>query len=62
MITVEVDNRSGLDVDEVGAVELAGRVLRPHAVTHTAHAGRADSPTPCAVSYTHLTLPTICSV
>jgi probable rRNA maturation factor len=32
MITVEVDNRSGLDVDEVGAVELAGRVLRAEGI------------------------------
>jgi probable rRNA maturation factor len=28
MISVEVDNRSGVEVDEPGAVELAGRVLR----------------------------------
>jgi probable rRNA maturation factor len=28
MLTVEVENRSGLPVDEAGAVELAGRVLR----------------------------------
>ena len=28
MISVEVENRSGLEVDEAGAVELAGRVLR----------------------------------
>ena len=27
MISVEVDNRSGIEVDEGGAVELAGRVL-----------------------------------
>jgi probable rRNA maturation factor len=27
MISVEVENRSGVDVDEGGAVELAGRVL-----------------------------------
>ena len=32
MISVEVDNRSGLDVDEPGAVELAGRVLRAEGV------------------------------
>jgi len=32
MITVEVDNRSGLDVDEAGAVELAGRVLRAEGI------------------------------
>jgi probable rRNA maturation factor len=34
MISVEVDNRSGLDVDEPGAVELAGRVLRAEGVEH----------------------------
>jgi probable rRNA maturation factor len=28
MISVEVDNRSDVEVDEAGAVELAGRVLR----------------------------------
>ena len=28
MISVEVDNRSGVEVDEPGAVELAGRILR----------------------------------
>jgi probable rRNA maturation factor len=28
MISVEVDNRSGVEVDEPGAVDLAGRVLR----------------------------------
>ena len=32
MISVEVDNRSGVDVDEAGAVELAGRVLRDEGV------------------------------
>ena len=32
MISVEVDNRSGVDVDEPGAVELAGRVLRAEGV------------------------------
>jgi probable rRNA maturation factor len=32
MISVEVDNRSGVDVDESGAVELAGRVLRAEGV------------------------------
>ena len=32
MISVEVDNRSGLDVDEPAAVELAGRVLRAEGV------------------------------
>jgi probable rRNA maturation factor len=32
MISVEVDNRSGVDVDEAGAVELAGRVLRAEGV------------------------------
>jgi probable rRNA maturation factor len=32
MISVEVDNRSGIDVDEPGAVELAGRVLRAEGV------------------------------
>ena len=26
MLTVEVDNRSGVEVDEPGAVELAGKV------------------------------------
>ena len=28
MISVEIDNRSGMEVDEPAAVELAGRVLR----------------------------------
>ena len=32
MISVEVDNRSGVDVDESGAVELAGRVLEAEGV------------------------------
>jgi probable rRNA maturation factor len=32
MISVEVDNRSGTEVDEGGAVELAGRVLRAEGV------------------------------
>jgi probable rRNA maturation factor len=32
MISVEVDNRSGVDVDEPGAVELAGRVLRAEGI------------------------------
>ena len=32
MISVEVENRSGFEVDEVGAVELAGRVLRAEGV------------------------------
>ncbi len=32
MISVEVDNRSGVDVDEGGAVELAGRVLQAEGV------------------------------
>ena len=32
MISVEVDNRSGVDVDEAGAVELAGRVLRAEGI------------------------------
>ena len=32
MISVEVENRSGVDVDEGGAVELAGRVLRAEGV------------------------------
>jgi probable rRNA maturation factor len=32
MISVEVDNRSGVEVDEPGAVELAGRVLRSEGV------------------------------
>jgi probable rRNA maturation factor len=32
MISVEVDNRSGVDVDEPAAVELAGRVLRAEGV------------------------------
>jgi probable rRNA maturation factor len=32
MISVEVDNRSGLEVDEPAAVELAGRVLRAEGV------------------------------
>jgi probable rRNA maturation factor len=32
MISVEVDNRSGFEVDEPAAVELAGRVLRAEGV------------------------------
>ena len=32
MISVELENRSGVDVDEGGAVELAGRVLRAEGV------------------------------
>ena len=32
MITVDVDNRSGEQVDEAGAVELAGRVLRAEGI------------------------------
>ena len=32
MISVEVDNRSGVEVDESGAVELAGRVLRSEGI------------------------------
>ena len=32
MISVEVDNRSGIEVDEGGAVELAGRVLHVEGV------------------------------
>ena len=32
MISVEVENRSGVDVDEPAAVELAGRVLRAEGV------------------------------
>ena len=32
MISVDVENRSGADVDESGAVELAGRVLRAEGI------------------------------
>ena len=32
MISVEVENRSGVDVDEAAAVELAGRVLRAEGI------------------------------
>ena len=32
MITVEVENRSGAEVDEAAAVELAGRVLRAEGI------------------------------
>ncbi len=32
MISVEVDNRSGVEVDEPAAIELAGRVLRAEGV------------------------------
>ena len=32
MITIEVENRSGAEVDEPGAVELAGRVLRAEGI------------------------------
>ena len=32
MISVEVSNRSGAEVDEAGAVELAGRVLRAEGI------------------------------
>jgi probable rRNA maturation factor len=32
MLSVDVDNRSGVAVDEAGAVELAGRVLRAEGI------------------------------
>jgi probable rRNA maturation factor len=32
VISVDVENRSGIDVDESGAVELAGRVLRAEGI------------------------------
>ena len=32
MVTVEVENRRGVEVDEAGAVELAGRVLRAEGI------------------------------
>ena len=32
MLSIEVSNRSGVEVDEAGAVELAGRVLRAEGV------------------------------
>jgi probable rRNA maturation factor len=32
VITVDVENRSGVQVDEAGAVELAGRVLRAEGI------------------------------
>jgi probable rRNA maturation factor len=32
MISVEVENRSGVEVDDAGAVELAGRVLRSEGI------------------------------
>ncbi len=32
MISIEVENRSGAEVDEPGAVELAGRVLRAEGI------------------------------
>jgi len=32
VIAVEVDNRSGVEVDEAGAIELAGRVLRAEGI------------------------------
>ncbi len=32
MISVEVENRSGVEVDEAGAVELAGQVLRAEGI------------------------------
>ena len=32
MISIEVENRSGVDVDEAGAVELAGRVLHAEGI------------------------------
>jgi probable rRNA maturation factor len=32
MISVEVDNRSGVEVDEAGAIELAGRVLQAEGI------------------------------
>ena len=32
MISIEVDNRSGVEVDETGAVELAGRVLHAEGI------------------------------
>ena len=34
MISVEVENRSSLTVDEAGAVELAGRILRAEGIDH----------------------------
>jgi probable rRNA maturation factor len=32
MISVEVENRSGVEIDEVGAIELAARVLRAEGI------------------------------
>ena len=32
MISVEVENRSGVEIDEAGAIELAGRVLRAEGI------------------------------
>jgi probable rRNA maturation factor len=32
VIAVEIDNRSGVEVDEAGAIELAGRVLRAEGI------------------------------
>ena len=32
MISVEIENRSGVEVDEAGAVELAGRLLRAEGI------------------------------
>jgi probable rRNA maturation factor len=32
VIAVEIDNRSGVEVDEAGALELAGRVLRAEGI------------------------------
>jgi probable rRNA maturation factor len=32
MISVEVENRSGVEVDEAGAIDLAGRVLRAEGI------------------------------
>jgi probable rRNA maturation factor len=32
MISVEIENRSGVEVDEAGAIELAGRLLRAEGI------------------------------
>jgi probable rRNA maturation factor len=32
MISVEIENRSGIEVDEAGAIELAGRLLRAEGI------------------------------
>ena len=43
MITIEVENRSGAEVDEPGAVELAGRVRMIRATSRSCSAATAHA-------------------